>query len=281
MKKDTLFIRFLYHTIPGRGILKMLIKPLISKKMGAFFNSRFSGWLVPLFVKKNRVNLLEYEKKNYHSFNDFFTRRRQADQIDITPDHLISPCDGYLSVYSIKKDSIYWIKHIKYDLEQLLEDRELADHFAGGWCLIFRLTPQNYHRYCYICNGIRKKSTKIEGKLHCVRPTAYTSVPVFVENSREYAEIEPDYGGRMVQMEIGALLVGKIHNHLSNPKVMQGQEKGYFEFGGSTIVLLLERNRVKIKKEIRDCSLQEQEMEVRMGEKIGVIRKEGGSTENE
>lgn len=278
MKKDTLFIRFLYQTIPGRYILKILVKPQFSRKMEIILNSRFSRWFVPLFVRKNRINLKEYEEDKYASFNDFFTRRRRAARIDITPEHLISPCDGYLTVYPIDKNSTYRIKHIEYHLEQLLESRELAEHFSGGWCLIFRLTPKNYHRYCYVCEGIQRECRKIDGKLHCVRPVAYTSIPIFVENRREYVKIESNFLGHIIQMEVGALLVGRIQNHPSGPKVMQGQEKGYFEFGGSTIILLLEKNRVKIKNEIQVQSWGDEETEVYLGEQIGRIQKEGGST---
>lgn len=281
MKTDTLLIRFLYHTVPGRWMLKALTEPQVSKKVGDFLNSRPSRWIIPLFIKRNRINLMEYEKKNYESFNDFFIRKRCVEQIDITPGHLISPCDGFLSIYPIDEGSIYRIKHVEYDLMRLLKDKELAEHFKGGWCLIFRLTPKNYHRYCYICNGSRKKNRKIEGKLHCVHPVAHTSVPVFLENSREYTEIEADYFGRMVQMEIGGLLVGKIHNYPGDAKIGQGQEKGYFEFGGSAIVVLLEKNRIKIEKKIQDFFHKEQEIEVRIGEKIGGIPEEGEIIENE
>lgn len=88
-----------------------------------------------------------------------------------------------------------------------------------------------------------KESEVIDGCLHCVRPAAYSSVPVFVENSREYIVLSTPAFGTVVQMEVGALLVGKIHNFRSNRRVFQGQEKGYFEFGGSTILVLVKKNR--------------------------------------
>ena len=109
MNRDTLLIRFLYHTVPGRSILKIVVQPRVSKKVGVFLNSRISRWLIPLFVRRNRINLQEYEKKRYESFNDFFIRKRCVEQIDITPGHLISPCDGFLSIYPVDKDSIYRI----------------------------------------------------------------------------------------------------------------------------------------------------------------------------
>lgn len=271
MKKETLTIRFLYGTIAGRAVLKILTRPFLSRRVGVFLNSRLSRWMVPLFIKKHHIDMAGYEKKKYASFNDFFTRRRRVERTDITPDHLISPCDGYLSVYPIDKDRTWRIKHVEYGLEKLLGDRELAERFSGGTCLIFRLTPQNYHRYCYVCSGERGISKAIRGRLHCVRPAAYTSCPVFVENSREYTEIRTQQFGDMIQMEVGALLVGKIHNHYPKGRIYQGMEKGYFEFGGSTIVVLVQEGRICVNRQILKNMKRGAETKVRLGEMVGQL----------
>lgn len=270
MKREALSIRFLYGTMAGRAILRLLIQPLVSRKIGKFLNSRFSRWLVPLFIKKNHIDMTEYEDKTYHSFNDFFTRKRCTERIDITPRHLISPCDGYLSIYPIERNRTYRIKNVEYSLTRLLNSRELAGQFTGGYCLLFRLTPQDYHRYCYVCDGIRTESVLIEGCLHSVRPKAYTSVPVFLENSREYMVFSTPSFGTVIQMEIGALLVGKIHNFRDRNRVVQGQEKGYFEFGGSSIVVLIKKERLELSADIAEHIKNENEMKIRLGETIGM-----------
>lgn len=269
MKKETLMIRFLYGTIPGRAVLRPLVRPTVSGKVGKFLDSRFSRWLVPLFIKKHHIDMKEYEGRSYRSFNDFFTRKRSMERIDITPMHLISPCDGYLSVYPVADDLTYRIKHVEYSLERLLKSRDLAEQYAGGTCLIFRLTPQDYHRYCYACEGVRVESGVIEGCLHCVRPAAYSSVPVFVENSREYIVLSTPAFGTVVQMEVGALLVGKIHNLRSNRRVFQGQEKGYFEFGGSTILVLVKKNRLELSEDVVKQTRNGKEMRICLGETVG------------
>lgn len=269
MKKETKTVRFLYRTVVGRGILKILVQPWVSKVAGVYLSSTCSRWLVRLYVKKHQIDLSLYPKKKYASFNDFFTRERSNQGIDITKDHLISPCDALLTVHTIGKDSVYQIKHIEYSLAQLLGDAQLAKYYEGGYCLTFRLTPQHYHRYAYICDGIREKEKKIPGKLHCVRPIAYTTLPVFLENSREYTVLASEQGGKIVQMEVGAMLVGKIRNHLTDTEVYQGMEKGYFEFGGSTIIVLLEKDRAKIHPQILKQSALDIETDVSLGMKIG------------
>lgn len=271
MKKENLLLRFLYQTKTGRFILKIAICPWVSWMAGVFLNSRFSGWLANVYIRKYRIDMRAYQKKNYVSFNDFFTRKRSSLPITFCGKYLISPCDAYLTVYPINQNSVYRIKHIQYSLRLLLRDTELAKRYAGGYCFLYRLTPQHYHRYCYVCDGIKEQTRRIRGKLHCVRPIAYTSVPVFAENSREYTIIHSEEFGKVVQMEVGALLVGKIHNHFTENKVTQGAEKGYFEFGGSTIIVLIEKGKVQVEPMMIRQSKAGIETEVHLGMRIGIL----------
>lgn len=66
-------------------------------------------------------------------------------------------------------------------------------------------------------------------------------------------------------------MVGKIVNH-SKTSFQKGEEKGYFEFGGSTIVMLLKANIIDIDEDIIKNSMTHDETRVLMGEKIGVKR---------
>lgn len=271
MKQETASIRFLYGTVAGRCCLKVLVQPWVSKLAGSFLSSRLSRPIIAPYARRNHVDLTGYDTAQFHCFNDFFTRQRSIDDADTTVGHLVSPCDAYLTVYPIDEQSTYHIKHIDYSLSQLLGDRELAAQYAGGTCLIFRLTPTHYHRYCFCCNGRIRSNKRINGKLHCVRPLAYTTRPIFGENSREYVLIDSPCFGKVVQMEVGALLVGRIRNHPGKSQACQCAEKGCFEFGGSTIILLLEKDRVSL--EPRFLHQPEVEKDVRYGQKIGVIGK--------
>lgn len=267
MKKETASIRFLYGTAAGRVCLKVLVCPWISKVAGAFLSSSLSRPMVGRFVKKNKIDMSAYPARKYRSFNDFFTRKRETSGICVPPDTLVSPCDAYLSVYPIDEKSVFHIKHIDYSLAQLLDDAALAERFSGGSCLIFRLTPLHYHRYCFCCNAEIVASRRIDGKLHCVRPIAYTSRPVFIENSRSYTLLHDDALGTLVQMEVGALLVGKIKNHPTSGRAVAAAEKGYFEFGGSTIIVLLEKDRVRLTPTLQT----QEEKDIRYADTLGTI----------
>lgn len=271
MKKENLALRLLYQTKPGRRFLKVLIKPGFSKWVFHYLDSPFSKWMIGPFIKKHNINMREYEKTNYSSFNDFFIRKKARIVLDRTPNHLICPCDGYLRAYNINSDCAVHIKNTVYTLQSLLQNKALADRYQDGVCLVFRLTPNNYHRYIYIDDGIVQRRTIIPGVLHCVRPIACEKFPVYVQNSREYTVLSSKHLGTVVQMEIGALLIGRIFNTLTAGKIKRGQEKGFFEFGGSTIVILLEKNTVILDENIRKNSSLGKETKVTIGKKAGHI----------
>ena len=270
---ESLSLRFLYHTVPGRCVLKGLVQPGVSKAAGRFLDSALSARLVPGFIRRHQIDMTAYRGQRYTSFNAFFTRKKQEAAPAETEGILLSPCDAFLSAYPVGDDSIFRIKHVEYSLAQLLRDKKLAGRFAGGTCLIFRLTPQHYHRYSYACSGRPLIDRTLPGVLHTVRPVAYTREPVFIENSREYVAVETENGAWMVQMEVGALLVGKICNLRPPIAVTAGEEKGYFAFGGSTIILLLESGCLVPEGVLADALAEAgEEHSVEKGARLGMIR---------
>lgn len=270
MAKDPFYVRFLYGTNPGRTLLKTLARPLFSRRAALFLDSPWSRWLVPFYIWLHHIPMDSYLPEHYRSFNHFFTRKRNHLCInpDPEPSHFISPCDGYLSVHPITRERRFHIKHIDYSLEKLLRAPVLADRYENGLCLIFRLAPHNYHRYCYPDSGLAVKQVSIPGLLHSVRPAALRTRPVFLENARQYTVIDSENFGLLVQMEVGALLVGKIHNHSDRLIIERGTEKGYFEFGGSTILILAEQGILDVDQPILKASQKGLETTVTYGEKI-------------
>lgn len=265
-------LKFLYGTIIGRMCLKLLVNPKLSQKVGKFLDSEMSTCLIGPFIKKNGIDMSDFAEEKPGSFNEFFTRQLKMGKrvIDDNKDSLIAPCDGHLSVYDITDSGVVIpIKQSRYTIAELLCDEELAKEYYGGKCLVLRLGVDNYHRYCYFDGGTEGKWRSIPGILNTVRPIALSHVPVFVRNSREYTVLHTDNFGKAVQIEVGALLVGKIVNHHATNSFERGDEKGYFMYGGSTIVILLEPNTASVRADImKECNLGH-EVGVKMGQKIG------------
>lgn len=265
-------LRHLYSDWGGRLCLKVLVRPFISKLAGAFLNTRFSAGLVSGFVKRNGIDLSEYKRQEFRSYNDFFTReiKPEARPLNSAENVLISPCDGKATVCRIGRDSRFYIKDTEYTVEQLLRNKELAARYLDGYAVILRLTVDDYHRYCYAADGVKSKNVRLPGVLHTVNPAANDVYPIYKENAREYTLLKTEKFGTITMMEVGAMMVGKITNHQRGTgRVEKGQEKGYFEFGGSTIVLLLQHGKVRLDYDLLENSENGFETIVRMGERIG------------
>ena len=271
-RDDNLSISFLYKTLPGRLLLTIIIRPVFSRFFGFLMSSGISKPCISVFVKKNNIDLSEYKDVKYSSFNDFFSREIKDGHRLIFPNahDVVAPCDGKLTAFKVTEKSIFEIKNSMYDLTGLLQDKKLADDFSGGICLIFRLTPDDYHRYCYIDDGEVISSKKIRGVLHTVRPIALGRFKIFAQNSREYAVLQTKNLGKVVQMEVGALFVGKIINNMENIFV-RGQERGMFEFGASTIIMLFQRDKISVDDVIFENTRDNKETVVKMGSRIGGV----------
>jgi len=269
-------------------MLKGLVSPRVSIKAARFFDSPLSKGMIKSFVRKNHIDMSRFEmpEGGYKSFNDFFTRKMKDEYLpdtlkslkseDLNEDAesskrdggLLSPCDALLTISDITEDSVFSIKNTEYSLKELLRDEKLAAEFLGGSAFIFRLTPAHYHRYVHCGDGVEIIRRRIDGILHSVRPVCHEMCKVFVQNSREYVVIDA-LPGKIIQMEVGALLVGKISNYIgeSGPRVFRGQEKGYFEYGGSSIVVLTQ-NRAEVTDEISSRIKIEDEIPVKIGERL-------------
>ena len=237
--EDTGFLRFLYQNALGRLFLRLLMARWVSRLVGAFLDSRLSKPMIKRFIKKNEIDLSLYEKEEYRNFNDFFTRhiRSELRPIDQNADSFVAPCDGLLSVYPIEKGRVMPIKQSEYTVADLLADESLAEAFDGGVCLVFRLCVHHYHRYAFADSGKPILNKYIKGKFHTVRPIALRLHPVFKENAREVTLYESDNFGKLAQIEVGAMLVGKIENKPLGECFARGEEKGRFLYGVTNIFL--------------------------------------------
>lgn len=265
-------LRFMYEHFAGRVALKFMTIPAISKMAGLFLDSKISCMFIKPFIRSNNIDLKEYQRCHYKSYNDFFKRKikRSARKIDMKESHLISPSDGNVTVYPLRRSTHFMVKNTMYTLRTILKNKKLAAKYYNGYCVIIRLCVDNYHRYCYIDNGYKSDNVFISGKLHTVNPIANDYYPIYKENSREYSVLYTDNFGEIIQMEVGALMVGRINNFHRAGYIQKGQEKGCFEFGGSTIMLFIPQNsNVEIRKDLIENSILGIETKVHMGECIG------------
>jgi phosphatidylserine decarboxylase len=252
-----------------------LTRRSLSKLYGRWQSNPRSAKKIKLFIDKYAIDIDEVAVPpgGFRSFNDFFTRKLKLGSrpVRAEPEVLISPADSRLLVYPVENETIYPVKGASFTLEELVWDRTITKPYYGGTCLIYRLAPMDYHRFCYMDDGSHGPVKPIGGKLHSVNPIAFRrNLRVFQENCREYCILSTKNFGEVIQIEVGALLVGKIHQHMRHGgSFSRGQEKGYFEFGGSTIIVILRPFIVSVDTDIREHSSRGIETLVKCGSAIG------------
>ncbi len=241
-------------------LTKILTSKTTSRLYGAWNQTKFSKKKIKRFIKENSINLKLFEKKEYHSFNDFFIRKYK--KLNISNTGFISPCDGKLLVYKINNHLKVKIKGQEYSLKELIDNPE---EFKNGCVFVYRLSLDNYHRFHYIDDGVRLERILKKGRLHTVSSSS-DNYKVYIENEREYSVLDTKHYGKIIYMEVGALLVGKIINH-NLDTFKRGEEKGYFLPGGSTIIIIA--NNIKVDQDILEQSKKNIETIVHVGEKVG------------
>ena len=161
------------------------------------------------------------------------------------------------------------IKDSYYSIDTLV-DNNIMNEYKSGYALVFRLSTDNYHRYCYIDSGTKGKNIHIDGVFHTVQPIALKHYNFYKTNTREYTVLDTNNFDKVIQVEVGAMGIGKIVNNHQEYKFKKGEEKGYFEFGGSTIVVLVKKDIITIDEDIYSNSLENIETNVKYGERIGI-----------
>lgn len=273
--------RRLYQTKTGRFFLRAVFLRRWFSQLGAlYFDSAWSRRGIRRFIAEYGIDLTKYEPARYRSFNDFFIRKLKSGQrpFESGSDAVISPADGLLSAVHLTGDATFLVKGQSYsvaallgaatgaELEEKTERLRIAQKFANGLALIIRLRVQDYHRYIYMDSGTAGQPHRIAGKYHTVAPIGLEHAAVWQENSREWQSLRYDHIGEIIQVEVGAMLVGRIVNHAAGT-FARGDEKGYFCFGGSTIVLLTQAGQLQLNPEFESCF--EEEIPVLQGETIG------------
>ena len=263
-------VHFLYTNPLGRLLLKIVSSKTFSKLNAAYNNTRISARKIPKFQQVYHLDQNELVKKDFKSFNDFFIRRLSPDARPLSKKvtDFISPADAKLSYYHISSNLVINVKGGQYPMADIIGDQEVAQKYMNGVCIILRLTLDDCHRYIFPDDGSVKWSKTIDGKLHTVRPIVHQYYKTYISNYRAVSELATEHFGDIIFIEVGALLCGKIVNH-SKKSFEKGDEKGYFELGGSTIIVLLKPKTVKINEDIVDYSKRDIEVKVRQGETIG------------
>ncbi len=227
------------------------------------------------FVIQHHLDLEEIELplESYWSFNDFFSRRLKtgARHFNADPDVFCAPADGKVLVYpQLQAETQIPVKGSSINIESLLDSEVDAQRFRRGVALIVRLAPYDYHRFHFPDRGKASAARYIRGRYHSVNPIALAKIPnLYCYNKRSITEFSSEHFGRIAYVEVGAIAIGSIVQTYNPGPVARGQEKGYFQYGGSTLVLLFEPDAIAFDRDLVRDSANGIENHVLAGSKLG------------
>ena len=265
---------WLYNNPMGEATLATLVKrKFVSSLYGRMMDKPSSAEKIQPFVKEYGIDLSIAEKQEFSSFNDFFTRKlkKSARPVDQDSSVVVSPADGRLMAWDNLSNTDFLIKGHRFDVSSFLQDSLLAVRYKSGGLVVVRLAPNDYHRFHFPVSGKISPVHKIHGDYYSVNPIALREMAdILLMNKREYTIIETARFGDIVMAEVGATMVGSILQTYEDDTAIKGEEKGYFKFGGSTVVLLFEPDKVVIDEDLLINTGKNLETYVITGERIGV-----------
>lgn len=281
-----------FEKVLGEKALAFLYKDFFLSKIFLFlickniFFSKFYGFLqrrkfskkkIKPFLREYEINIDEIEKniESFSSFNDFFIRKLKPEFRPISSGESIAvlPADArYMVFQDIHISDGFYVKGKVFDLKTFLQDDNLAKRYSSGSMVIARLCPTDYHRFHFPFDCFASNTRLINGYLYSVNPIAIRkNIDIFSQNKRMITPLYSEKFKEVLFIEIGATNVGTIHQTYSPENFYKkGDEKGYFSFGGSTIILLFEKNTICFAKDMILNSKNKIETKANFGEVLGV-----------
>ena len=266
------WLRWLYNNPIGEFSTYALVKrKFLSDWYGNKMDEPKSKEKIADFVSTYHIDMSIVQKQNFESFNDFFYRELKPGARPIYSDTnvVVSPADGKMLAYQNIGNQDFIVKGYRFNVKEFLQNDSLAAHYDQGSLIIARLCPTDYHRYHFPVSGELLPETIVDGDYYSVSPIALKKkIELLTLNKRNYTIIETSQFGHVIMAEVAATMVGSMINTYKDSSVEKGEEKGYFKFGGSTIVLLFEQDIIRIDQDLLDHTTEGLETEVEMGESI-------------
>lgn len=259
-----------------------LCKSMLQKssvRFGCRMDAPSSKRYIADFIRNFDVDMADFAKQNFESFNDFFIRALAPGARPIAARSnrriAVSPADCRMMVFpSVADCQRLWVKSKKFTVDDLLSKQcptEVRHKLKDCSVMISRLAPHDYHHWHMPVDAKFVASYQVAGALYSVTPAAInSSLNVLGENQRTVYVFESLQFGTVVMVAVGAALVGCIES-VSKPgeTLRKGDEHGYFKFGGSTVITMFEKGKIEFDNDLLSNSNRPIETLIKMGQSIG------------
>jgi phosphatidylserine decarboxylase len=224
----------------------------LSLKQGKKYDDPASAAEIEGFINFHQLDMSEVllPVEQFKNFNEFFYRALKPGARPCSapddPRVITSPADCRSVLFNrMDEAQTIWVKGREFSVERLLGKAypEDAKRYTNGALGIFRLAPQDYHRFHIPVDGIMGEPRAIEGEYYTVNPMAVRSaLDVYGENVRVIVPIDSEAHGRVIVICVGAMMVGStVITRKAGEHVKRAEELGYFKFGKFLAVLCLNR----------------------------------------
>ena len=281
LRQDPIYARglagWLYNSALGWFLIEFLLsRRWVSRLYGWLNKRRWSRCRIKSFARRLEINLEEVPRSidAFESFNDFITREIDLSRrvINPDPDVCIAPADGRVLAYPVIDAGVSLsIKRSTFNLRTLLRDEELAQAYSGGSVVVSRLYLTDYHHFHFPDGGTAHAAVSIDGRCFAVSPySGRRLLPFYAENRRMVTLFDSDHFGRIAMVEVGAFTIASIQQRYQpGTRVRKGDHKGFFELGGSIVILLFKNGAIRLDEDLCRNALSGMETYVRFGESIG------------
>jgi phosphatidylserine decarboxylase len=271
------YLRWSYENRLGRLMTHLLVKRAVfSRWYGWRMNRPASRRKIAPFIRRYGLDANEFadSAESFHTFNEFFYRKLKPEKRPITPTSstAVFPADGrHLGLADLSKAAGFFVKGQCFDLPALLQDSDLAARFAKGSLIFSRLCPVDYHRFHFPVAAVPSRPKILPGARLSVSPVALCrNLSILWTNKRALTQLRETAFGLVLMLEIGATNVGSIqYTFQPDQAVSKGEEKGYFEFGGSALITLFQPGRIQLAPDLLEQTALQRELYAHMGDGMG------------
>lgn len=231
------------------------------------------------WIETYNINMTIFARPYYYQYNssnDWFTRTLAPGvrPIDPNPKSIVSGADCRITVFNNVPSTLeFWIKGDYLTLNDLFQNQYYANMFEGGELAIFRLAPQDYHHIHAPVDGVIIDYYDLDGEVQSVNSDAVRSDNHVLEKNKKsvYIVNSNTTNSTVALIPIGATCVASLVIHPGiGDSISRGEDMGYFQFGGSTVVVIFQKGSVTWDSDLLEATGNQVEVLVNVRTHIGV-----------